>query len=354
MRKPAVFLSLIQKYHILFTWLAIWAASFLISSSHQSFTVALVITNITLSPILMTWLLLNYLLIPRLLYAHRGWFFFCCFVALVCISVIATEVDSYFYMIMYKSGDLQLPPKVAQEVDNNGSPRYFLRAKYVTLLLATMAVTTVARLLDEHKRISRQAKENRTQLELKYLRAQMNPHFLFNALNCIYTLTLIKDERAADSVMSLSEMLRYVIDDCQADEVPLYKEIANMRNYIAFQEIRMEKKADVTFDVEASDQNLPVPPMVFQPLIENCFKHSRIMDHPDGFVHIRLSQTGTALTFTAENSIPQPGYKNEDKERLGIGLQNVKQRLDLLYGSKYTFKQNNGQNKFNVEICIKF
>jgi len=353
MKKPAVFLALFQQYSKFFTWLAFYAMGVFITSTHQSPSAAFAITNVTFAPLLASWVLYNYLIIPRMLHKYTVWFFVFTVFYLAVMSIIATEADSYIYLKMYEANMLNLPSDVERQLKSGISPRSYLHAKYTLLIVITIATTAIAWLLDEHKRISQQTKENRTQLELKYLRAQINPHFLFNALNCIYTLTLIQDEKAPDSVLKLSEMLRYITDDCKADTVPLQKEIDYIHNYIDFQRIRMEQEPDVVFNIQMSNPQTPIPPMIFQPMIENCFKHSRIVDHPDGFIHIDLKQTEKALYFTAENSMPVLPFASHDEESLGVGLNNVQQRLALIFGDRCTFSKTVIDRKYRVELCIK-
>lgn len=188
--------------------------------------------------------------------------------------------------------------------------------------------------------------------ELKYLRAQINPHFLFNALNCIYSLTLTKDEKAPDSVMKLSEMLRFVIDDCRADRVPIAKEVAYIRNYIDFQKIRMENVPNLTFDCKIQNNSMEIPPMVFQPMVENCFKHSRIIDDHNAFIRISLLQEDKRVVFETENSKHLNQYQQEDDERTGIGINNVRQRLNLIFGDDYSFEISETECVYKTKLII--
>lgn len=357
MKKPAVFLSFVQKYPYVITWVLIYLTFFLVSASRQSFGTALFMSNTTMLPMIITWALTRYLLIPKLLSHHRGWYFFSCLMILTVISTIATETDLRGFINLYEQGRISLAERVENEIRTSGqtnSGRAFIHTKYIFLLLSTMAVTTVSWLLDERKRLSRQTKDTRTQLELKYLRAQMNPHFLFNALNCIYSLTMIKDEKAPDSVLKLSEMMRYVTDDCRADEVPLQKEITYIRNYIDFYKIRMEAEPNIVFECNIDNPSHMIPPMIFQPMVENCFKHSRIVDHPDGYIHIHLVQHGKKVTFIAENSKPKLESLTPDNERIGIGLFNVQQRLEMLFANRYTLDAEDDKQKYRIELCIKY
>jgi LytS/YehU family sensor histidine kinase len=144
-------------------------------------------------------------------------------------------------------------------------------------------------------------------------------------------------------------MLRYVIDDCQNDQVQLSKELHYIQNYIDFQSTRMEQRPDITLHQDVANAKVLIPPMIMQPLVENCFKHSHIDSDPQGFIHISVQQTGHRLAFIAENSV-QPGHKEAAKERNGIGVSNVRKRLDGLYGSRYTMQETNLGDTYRVEM----
>ena len=354
MRKPSAILSLIQRYSVVFTWIAIYLVFYLVSSSHQNSTAAFLMTNMAVVPMIVLSAFLRYFLIPRTLHKHRISFFLLSLILLSIESYVCTEVDLVLSTWLHDEKMLVLPPEVEAAIQRGENQRVFLHTKYVFLLLTTMAITTISWLLDERKRLNRMQREQRSRMELKYLRAQINPHFLFNALNCIYTLTLLQDEKAPDSVMKLSDMLRYVTDDCRSDLVPLQKEVAYIQNYIDFQRIRMEHQADIQLEVEMQNPAWKVPPMIFQPMVENSFKHSRIVDQPDGHIHISLRQEGKTLSFVADNSIPQLDRLAEDAERTGIGLQNVQQRLELLFGDNATLNTQVSETNYRIELCIKY
>ena len=353
MKRPSAFLSLIQRYSALFTWIAIYAVFFLSASSHQTTIVAFYLTNFAIVPMVISWVFIYHFLAPKALHTHRGMFYIVCFCALILVSSLVTEADIRFFSGLYDKGLIHLSSRLEDAFKDATNHRIYLHFKYVFLQLTTMAVATTSWLLDERKRLNRMQREHRTMLELKYLRAQINPHFLFNALNCIYSLTLIQDEKAPDSVMKLSEMLRYVTDDCRSDLVPLQKEATYICNYIDFQRIRMEQDPNITFDVKMQTPTAMIPPMIFQPMVENCFKHSRIADHPDGYIRLSLIQDDRKILFIAENSKPKAEPASEDRERTGIGLKNVQQRLDILFKEKASVKVHETDTNYKIELCIK-
>ena len=191
-------------------------------------------------------------------------------------------------------------------------------------------------------------------MELRYLKSQINPHFLFNAMNNIYSMVYMNDENAADGVLKLSEMLRYVLVDCQADVIPLAKEVKYVENFIDFQMMRMEKECDVRFVKNIENENFMIAPMLLQPIVENCFKYSRLESNPDGYVHISLAQKENHFHFEAENSVAQNALAvaSNREAKSGIGQRNVRQRLMLHDGNNYRFdiEQNTGKYKVTIEI----
>ncbi len=210
---------------------------------------------------------------------------------------------------------------------------------------------------NEEKIVSNQLKSEKLDMELRYLKSQINPHFLFNALNNIYSMVYTHDEHAADGVLKLSEMLRYVLVDCQAEVIPLSKEINYIKNFIDFQMMRMGGERDVVFEQDVEKEDFMIAPMLLQPIIENCFKYSRLESHPEAHVHISIQQSGGCFRFLAENTVatsPMPlvGKGGGEGPKSGIGQKNVQQRLMLHYGQNYNFEieQDKGIYKVKIEI----
>jgi sensor histidine kinase YesM len=150
-------------------------------------------------------------------------------------------------------------------------------------------------------------------------------------------------------------MLRYVLVDCQAEMIPLSKEIKYVENFIDFQMMRMGGYRDVHFEKDVEKEDFMIAPMLLQPIIENCFKYSRLETHPDGYVHVKVQQSGNKFRFEAVNTVAENAKSlvpvNEPKKS-GIGLNNVQQRLMLHYGEDYVFeiKQDKGIYKVKIEL----
>lgn len=345
----------IERNRELLLWLLIWTAFVFTSSRHLEIVGALVLGTWNIVPLICTNLCIRKFLIPRFLQKnHRKHFYLLSILLIILLSPIAVQIDTHIFNLLSRYASIGLEQTHRYQFEKNYAEagNILLMSKWLILLLSASASTIIAWLLEERKRMETAVHEQRMQSELKYLKAQINPHFLFNSLNCIYSLTMTQDEKAPDSVLKLSEMLRYVIDDCSQDMVPISKEIHYIQNYIDFQKIRMEHEPDIAFDTHIEDSSCPIPPMIFQPMIENCFKHSRIVDHPEGFIHITIRQDQNQLYFSTSNSMS--GYKTNDNERIGIGLQNVEQRLKLIYGSRMSFQKEENNNIFKIELCIRY
>ena len=239
-------------------------------------------------------------------------------------------------------------------------PRFFVaflvRLIWFIAAYALVVIFYYQRKENEEKIISDQLKSEKLAMELRYLKSQINPHFLFNALNNIYSMVYTHDDNAADGVLKLSEMLRYVLVDCQAEIIPLSKEINYIENFIDFQMMRMGGERDVVLEQDIEKEDFMIVPMLLQPIIENCFKYSRLETHPEGYVHISIHQSGSSFRFVAENTVasnalPFVGKKGAE-EKSGIGQKNVQQRLMLHYGESYNFdiEQDNGTYKVKIEL----
>lgn len=195
----------------------------------------------------------------------------------------------------------------------------------------------------------KQLSEQKLETELKLLKAQINPHFIFNALNNIYSLTYMQSEKAPESVLKLSEMLRYVFYDCSKDKVAINGEIKYIENFAAFQQMKSEYKQNITVNVQLNNSLTEVAPMLLIPFIENAFKYSRIEEDENAFVHIDITQNKDTLKINIKNSIPK---ENKPLAGSGMGIVNVQHRLNILYpkGHKLEIKENDEYYKVSLML----
>ena len=231
---------------------------------------------------------------------------------------------------------------------------YMVRLVWLLAIYAVTVIFYYQRKENEGKIAANQLKSEKLDMELRYLKSQINPHFLFNAVNNIYSMVYTHDDNAADGVLKLSEMLRYVLVDCQAETIPLSKEIKYIENFIDFQMMRMSGRRDVHLAKEVEKEDFMIAPMLLQPIIENCFKYSRLETHPDGYVHVSIRQAGNSFCFEAENTVAQnalPMMSREGVEKKsGIGQKNVQQRLMLHYGEDFSFDIEQDKDTYKVKI----
>jgi len=188
------------------------------------------------------------------------------------------------------------------------------------------------------------------QSELRFLKSQINPHFLFNALNNIYSMSITQSEKTPGLIMQLSDMLRYMLYENNGRKVPLSQEISYMENYIAFQRLKIEGSPQLSVTFSPENTGLTVEPMIFIPFIENSFKHSNIEDIDHGWISMSLQTTGSRIFFSIGNSLPVSGYTKDPTG--GIGLENVQKRLALLYPNKHKLSIERGEDSFWVHLSL--
>jgi two-component system, LytTR family, sensor kinase len=186
--------------------------------------------------------------------------------------------------------------------------------------------------------------------ELALLKSQINPHFLFNTLNNIYSLVYKKSDDAPEALMKLSSLMRYTLYDSNADKVPLSKEVEYLKSFIELQQLRFKPDNFTKFDILGNIEGFTIAPMIFIPFVENAFKHgSKKVDSPG--IIITLAVDNKKTIFEVMNYVVTEETINKDTAG-GIGLQNVKRRLELLYKDKYKITITQPENQFNVKLEI--
>lgn len=190
----------------------------------------------------------------------------------------------------------------------------------------------------------------RLEAELKFLKTQVNPHFLFNTLNNVYTLAVMRSERTPTMIMKLSEMMRYMIYDSAAERVPLEGEVAYLHNYIALQQLKTPQPQQIEFRVQGKLGGWEVPPLLFVPLFENAFKHGMLERVEQGWLKAELRVGTRELHFFMENNYEV----HSQKDKLGgIGLDNIRQRLALTYPSRHTLDIESSGGCFRLRLCLR-
>lgn len=305
----------------------------------------------------------NNLFIIRQLFRRKDFRWYYPFLAYAIIIPIALVIiDSVFgFVNTITNIELSLIFEVRQDgilINSNKSDSSFPRSVIGLITILTLFVSSLYGLALEFIQRDRQEiklKAANLKNELKLLRRQINPHFLFNAMNNLYAIVQLKPEKAGEFVLKLSDMLRYVTYDCQNDKVSISKEINYLNNYIYFQKWRDQNFQDIQLDIDLSLNSLQIEPMLLIPFIENAFKHSYDQNSKrQRWVKISLQNQDNKLVFEVSNNRSLSNTQEEiPDEYMGIGIENVQKRLDLLYKNKYQLQIEKDDNSFQIKLTIQ-
>ncbi|MBK9015462.1 MAG: histidine kinase [Saprospiraceae bacterium] len=193
----------------------------------------------------------------------------------------------------------------------------------------------------------RQLVEEKLQSELSFLRAQTNPHFLFNTLNNLYHLARKRSEDTPDAILKLSDLLRFMLYECTTPRIRISQEMKVIRDYLELERLRYGDRLRADFQVEVDDEDQPIAPLLLLPFVENAFKHGASESRGETCVHIFLSAKNGSLDFSVENA-KDP---NDQEITEGIGLKNVKRQLELIY-PEHDLRLDNQGDKFVVGLKI--
>ena len=202
--------------------------------------------------------------------------------------------------------------------------------------------------------MNREILEEKLKAELNYLKAQVHPHFLFNTLNNLYSLTLAGSAAAPGVVLKLSALMRYMVHDCKAEKIPLEQEIQSMASYIELEKIRFDQRLEISFNVHNNIKGPAITPLILLPFIENSFKHGPSGNTEHAWITIDLMMKEKTLFFKVENSkAPAPaGPDPEAPCSNGFGLKNVERRLNLLYPGKYSLEKKDDPEYYAIDLKL--
>lgn len=283
-----------------------------------------------------------YLFGPYLFFRRRYWLFVLCNLLLI-LGANYGFVYGYFAI---KHNVPSMPAKAWMGFFS-GAFMFFL------LNIVTVAVAIGIRHFIRVRQLKQQLKDEKaknTEAELAWLKNQINPHFLFNTLNNISSLTQIDADAAQDAIAQLSDLLRYAMYETNKNTVPLGGEVEFMRNYIELMKLRCNEQTSVNYQLSTDSEQVEVAPLLFVSLIENAFKHGVSSGRPSA-ISIKLEQHQGQLTFVCDNT----NYPKNDKDRSGsgIGIENTRRRLELMYADRYEWEQTLEDNIYHVMIKLK-
>jgi len=200
-----------------------------------------------------------------------------------------------------------------------------------------------------------QSEQNRIRMEkesvenqLAFLRNQVSPHFFMNTLNNIHSLIDFDTTEAKDSVIRLSRLMRHLLYDSEADQIPLQKELEFVQNYVDLMKLRFSNKVNIQLEIPGHIPDKTIPPLLFTSFLENAFKHG-IHIQGASFVSIAFAFVDEQLVFAMKNSNP---HLQKEEEQTGIGIENSRKRLDLLYGNQYSLEINDGKEEFLLTLTL--
>lgn len=200
--------------------------------------------------------------------------------------------------------------------------------------------------------LASEAERKRLASELQLLKAQLNPHFLFNTFNNLYVLALQKSDKTPVVISKMSDLFHYILYECNAVEIPVSKEIKLIEDCIDLEKLRYSDRLSITFDKEIENSEYHVPPMLLYTFVENCFKHGCSPDPATPWIKLFIKVKGNNFTFEATNSIPKTNGNNPEIVN-GLGLSNIKRRLELIYAKNHQLEIRKDQGMFYIRLQIQ-
>ena len=330
------------RYHLLF-WLIYFVFNFFrfasinndywysLKSNLIEFPLNIIITYFTI-----------YYLIPRFILKKKYLQFFLLFIPSLLL----------FYLIRTGLNYILVSENIWPEAQGNQEPftvihvvELVIGAIYVIALVSAIKLTYDW--ANEKKR-NEDLQRVQLQTELNFLKSQIQPHFFFNTLNNLYALVIKQSPNAANVVMKLSEIMQYVLYEVKEPKISLLKSINYLYSYLELEKLRYGDRVKSEISIDGDIDEVEVPPLLFLPFIENCFKHGA-RNQEDINVLISFVVQDNFLYFTVTNNYVKP---NEAKPKHGIGIENVKRRLQLLYGSEYSLKIRAKVNEYSVNLKL--
>lgn len=282
-----------------------------------------------------------FFLVKQYLFSRRGWKFF--FSNIVLIAAAMLLVHLLMQLLPPPQFHRPHPDRELQDVIG-----FFLVNALLYGLVAGLSVAIkMTSGWYEVESARRELEKSRAEAELQNLKSQLNPHFLFNTLNNIYSLIAFSPDRAQEAVHDLSRLLRYVLYESSQHLVPLEKELDFIRNYVELMRIRLPENVELKTEISSVKPDVLIAPLLFISLIENAFKHGVSNNH-HSYIHLDIHQNGDLIVCCLRNSY-FPKDAAQDKSGSGIGLRNLKKRLELLYPNRHIFSCGvEGDNYYSV------
>ena len=328
-------------YHFAFWIIYYLWSSYVTASFDYRFYRAFMSEAFTLPlKIAVTYIILYYLL-PKYFYTKK----YRQLIFLFLLLVISTGI--IFRIIQ---GEIILPTYYPQRPFTPFDAARFMWAIFEVFAVAAIAVCIkMFTLKFESLQREVELKKEKLQAELSFLKAQINPHFLFNTLNNIYGLSLKGSTQTSDSILKLSSLLRFMLVDGAETKIKLCDEITNLENYIEIEKLRYNNRLNIIFEKNIDNENEMIAPLLLLPFVENSFKHGASESRSFFTINISISLKNRILSFSVIN---EKENEESNSNNIGIGLKNIKRQLELIYQKNHSIEIINSKNNFEVYLTI--
>jgi len=299
--------------------------------------------------VMLTTYAINYWLVPKFLFRKKYYLFFYLLVAVIIVSLWLNTLISIITFISVWEFDMGRMPETTFDL-------FYISAGMYMVVLIGVAIHFVKETFNQQeekyklneKQISTELKLKETRL--KMLQNQLHPHMLFNSLNMIYGHSLKKSDKTSDLIINLSNMLDYMLYRCEDDRILLEKEIEFLNNYIELEKNKFDDSLMLDIAWPDRQNHFSIAPLILLPFCENCFKHVKQTSNEQPRIDIKGIIDGNRFVFTARNTFSLVGRKSGLK---GIGIQNVNERLNLLYGGKFNLNTREEDGTYNLQLTLE-
>jgi two-component system, LytTR family, sensor kinase len=295
---------------------------------------------------------LNYFwLIPKLLFKGKKWHYYLSIAAIVIGLYFINESINHNVFVREDKNVRDVFEKLTEEKKIPKAPKKFDLYNYFFTSILISGFSIGLRMMGRYQENEKQRKEfekEKLSSELAFLKNQVSPHFFFNTLNNIYSLTEINTKEAQNAILQLSKLMRYLLYDSEKDDTKLSSEIEFMKNYIELMKLRLSEKVSLSFVFPEGNTDFVFPPLLFISFIENAFKHG-ISYRENSFINIELNVEGKKIRFLCKNSL---GTRVEKNGEPGIGLENIRKRLTLLFPDTHQLNILKTDKTFEVDLVI--
>jgi hypothetical protein len=315
---------------ILFAFPLVLFPGFLPIDANGSINIVFIGLSITNVSLISFYYFNSYFLIPKFYFPKKYFTYVICLAGYMLIVISVLQLKKEF-------NPLPSPPFRFANATFIAS----IVIRFVMLFLLSLGISSYSRM--------KSAEQEKIKAELSFLKAQINPHFLFNTLNSIYALTVKKSDSAPESITKLSSIMRYVITDAAQDFVSLEKELAYVSNYVELEKFRLTQKINLEYKVTGNFLGKEIAPLIFIPFIENAFKHG-VSTQENSSISILITLEKNQLHLLVKNT--KLKSRSSVHENTGLGIENTKQRLSLLYPGKHELHIKDNADEFSVDLKI--